>query len=160
MSARPPIRIEVPLTTSTSTGSGSRMKRSVNKRSSGPERFFADVEPHRDDQDRVRAAYGEDAYRRLAMIKGVHDPDNIFRLNDNITPARPSLARFNDACASRANDQGERWKLPILCQSSDQEEIRGATTNRDPSGSRLVDDLDKQVESGSGGNSKDGVFIT
>jgi FAD/FMN-containing dehydrogenase/DNA-binding HxlR family transcriptional regulator len=62
--------------------------------------FFASVEPHqtgayvnfldRDDQDRVRAAYGEDTYRRLATIKDVYDPDNVFRLNHNIKPSRAS----------------------------------------------------------------------
>ncbi len=59
--------------------------------------FFADVEPNqtgvyvnfldRDDQERVRAAYGEDTYRRLATVKAVYDPDNIFCNNHNITPA-------------------------------------------------------------------------
>jgi FAD/FMN-containing dehydrogenase len=37
-------------------------------------------------QDRVRAAYGEH-YDRLAAIKGKYDPDNLFRVNQNI-PAR------------------------------------------------------------------------
>ena len=59
--------------------------------------FFADLEPHRtgayvnfldrDDQDRVRAAYGEGAYSRLATIKDVYDPDNVLRFNHNISPA-------------------------------------------------------------------------
>jgi FAD/FMN-containing dehydrogenase/DNA-binding HxlR family transcriptional regulator len=65
--------------------------------------FFADLEQHqtgayvnfldRDDQDRVREAYGEDAYRRLARIKSVFDPDNVFRLNHNITPSRAQPSR-------------------------------------------------------------------
>ncbi len=38
-------------------------------------------------QDRVRAAY-RDNYERLAQIKGRYDPDNLFRVNQNIRPAR------------------------------------------------------------------------
>ena len=40
-----------------------------------------------DDQARVRANYG-DAYRRLTRVKAEWDPDNRFRLNQNIEPER------------------------------------------------------------------------
>jgi len=36
-------------------------------------------------EDRVRAAY-RDNYDRLAVIKAKYDPDNFFRVNQNIKP--------------------------------------------------------------------------
>ena len=38
-------------------------------------------------EDRVRAAFGEEKYRRLAAIKAEWDPTNIFKGNQNIKPA-------------------------------------------------------------------------
>jgi len=44
-------------------------------------------------EERVRASYRHN-YDRLAQIKGTYDPDNRFRVNQNIlpasTPATPS----------------------------------------------------------------------
>jgi hypothetical protein len=38
-------------------------------------------------QDRIRASYGE-SYGRLAAVKAKYDPENFFRVNQNILPAR------------------------------------------------------------------------
>jgi FAD/FMN-containing dehydrogenase len=38
-------------------------------------------------EERVRAAYPQPTWDRLAAVKAQYDPDNVFRLNQNITPA-------------------------------------------------------------------------
>jgi FAD/FMN-containing dehydrogenase len=41
-----------------------------------------------DDSERSkRDAYGEGRYQRLSEVKRQYDPDNVFRLNQNIKPA-------------------------------------------------------------------------
>src|SRR5262245_2316371 len=59
--------------------------------------FLQALEPHRagvyvnfldvdDDTSRVREAYGDDTYRRLAAVKAEYDPENVFHNNKNIQP--------------------------------------------------------------------------
>jgi FAD/FMN-containing dehydrogenase len=38
-------------------------------------------------EDRIRAAYPEATWERLRQVKAQYDPDNVFRLNQNIAPA-------------------------------------------------------------------------
>ena len=63
--------------------------------------FFAALQPHRagvyvnfldfdDDTSRVREAYGDETYRRLAAVKANYDPQNVFHNNKNIQPGTPS----------------------------------------------------------------------
>jgi FAD/FMN-containing dehydrogenase len=59
--------------------------------------FLQALQPHRagvyvnfldfdDDAGRVREAYGDDTYERLAQIKATYDPENVFHNNKNIQP--------------------------------------------------------------------------
>jgi FAD/FMN-containing dehydrogenase len=63
--------------------------------------LFDALEPHRagvyvnfldfdDDTSRIREAYGDANYERLAEVKARYDPDNAFQNNKNIQPATPA----------------------------------------------------------------------
>ena len=64
-------------------------------------RFLEALQPHRagvyvnfldsdDDTSRVREAYGDHTYRRLAEVKAKYDPENVFHNNKNIQPSTPA----------------------------------------------------------------------
>jgi FAD/FMN-containing dehydrogenase len=62
--------------------------------------FLDALHPHRagvyvnfldsDDTSRVREAYGDATYRRLAEVKTKYDPENVFHNNKNIQPVTPA----------------------------------------------------------------------
>jgi FAD/FMN-containing dehydrogenase len=66
--------------------------------------FLDALQPHRagvyvnfldsdDDPSRVREAYGDDTYRRLAEVKAKYDPENVFHNNKNIQPSAQAAGK-------------------------------------------------------------------
>jgi hypothetical protein len=55
----------------------------ISTKSTGPYLNFMDVEG----EARIREAYPEATYKRLAEVKRKYDPDNLFQQNQNIVPA-------------------------------------------------------------------------
>jgi hypothetical protein len=51
--------------------------------------------------DRVRDAYGEQKSRRLVAIKDERDPDNVFRMNQNIKPGKQTADAVAREMAAR-----------------------------------------------------------
>ena len=50
-------------------------------------RMYLNFPGHGEGPNLVRDAFGETAYKRLQEIKRKYDPDNLFRMNQNIPPA-------------------------------------------------------------------------
>ena len=51
--------------------------------------------------ERIRAAYPGRTWERLAAIKARYDPENVFRLNQNVPPAAPGADRVAGTPAGR-----------------------------------------------------------
>ncbi len=73
-----------------------REARDTEKNMQWIRKFWHDIEPHvsnrvyvnflsQEGEDRVKAAYGNN-YTRLASLKRKYDPNNLFRLNQNVKP--------------------------------------------------------------------------
>jgi FAD/FMN-containing dehydrogenase len=53
----------------------------------GTGRMYLNFPGHGEGDDLVRAAHGPDIYARLGRVKRRYDPDNLFRMNQNVQPA-------------------------------------------------------------------------
>ena len=53
----------------------------------GSGRMYLNFRGHGEDDDLVRSALGGEVYAGLAKVKRAYDPDNLFRMNQNVRPA-------------------------------------------------------------------------
>jgi FAD/FMN-containing dehydrogenase len=53
----------------------------------GTGRLYLNFPGHGEDGDLVRSAVGGEVYARLSKVKRLYDPENLFRMNQNIRPA-------------------------------------------------------------------------
>jgi FAD/FMN-containing dehydrogenase len=53
----------------------------------GTGRMYLNFPGHGEGDDLVRSALGPEVYARLAQLKRIYDPGNLFRMNQNILPA-------------------------------------------------------------------------
>jgi hypothetical protein len=53
----------------------------------GTGRMYLNFPGHGEGDDLVRSALGPDIYAKLAKVKRVYDPSNLFRMNQNVLPA-------------------------------------------------------------------------
>jgi hypothetical protein len=49
-------------------------------------RLYLNFPGHGEGETLVRDAFGADTYARLQMVKRIYDPENVFRMNQNVVP--------------------------------------------------------------------------